>query len=48
LAAFYRAAGGEFFVCLGILHKGNVQSVESLRIDNGTPHILRLKRKQTP
>ena len=28
-----------------IVQKGNVQSVESLRIDNGTPYNLRLKRK---
>lgn len=38
-------AGGAFFVCLEVLHKGNVQSVEKLRIDNGIPYNLRLKRK---
>ncbi|MDD6557972.1 MAG: hypothetical protein PUF15_03520, partial [Faecalibacterium prausnitzii] len=43
-----RATGGEFFICLGVLHKGKVQSVESLRIDNGAPYNLRLKRKETP
>jgi hypothetical protein len=36
---------GDFFVCLEVLHKGNVQSVEKLRIDNGIPYNLRLKRK---
>ena len=40
-----RIAGGGFFVCLEVLHKGNVQSVEKLRIDNGIPYNLRLKRK---
>ena len=34
------AGGGGFFVYMAVLHKGTVQSVESLQIDNGVPHIL--------
>jgi hypothetical protein len=39
-SSLYRAAGGGFFVYMAVLHKGTVQSVESLQIDNGVPRIL--------
>jgi hypothetical protein len=42
------AAGGGFFHCLEVLHKGTVKNVESLHIDNGASYLLRLNRKETP
>jgi hypothetical protein len=42
------AAGGGFFHCLEVLHKGTVKNVESLHIDNSTSYLLRLKCKETP